>query len=81
MILRFLLYGLISYLLFKLVFNFIIPLFKTTKQIRQQFKDVQSRMQEQMNAQHTQQAPFQEGPRPQKVDKEDYLEFEEIKEK
>ena len=81
MILRFLLYSLIFYLLFKLVFNFIIPLFKTTKQIRRQFKDVQSRMQEQMNDHYSKPPVQQEGPRPQKVDKEDYIEFEEIKEK
>jgi hypothetical protein len=38
-------------------------------------------MQEKMNEQYNQQAPFQEGPRPHKVNKEDYIEFEEIKEK
>jgi hypothetical protein len=68
-------------MVFKLIFNFIIPIFRTTSQIRQQFKDVNNRMQDQMNQQYNQQAPFQEGQRPQKVDKEDYLEFEEIKEK
>jgi hypothetical protein len=80
MILRFLVYGLLFYLAFRLVFNFIIPLFKTTRHIRQQFKDVNSRMQDQMNNPFNQQAP-QDMPRPQKVDKEDYIEFEEIKEK
>jgi len=80
MILRFLVYGLLFYLAFRLVFNFIIPLFKTTRHIRQQFKDVNSRMQDQMNNPLNQQAP-RDTPRPQKVDKEDYIEFEEIKEK
>jgi len=80
MILRFLVYGLLFYLAFRLVFNFIIPLFKTTRHIRQQFKDVNSRMQDQMNNPLNQQTPF-DSPRPQKVDKEDYIEFEEIKEK
>jgi hypothetical protein len=80
MILRFLVYGLLFYLAFRLVFNFIIPLFKTTRHIRQQFKDVNSRMQDQMNNPFNQQAP-QDMPRQQKVDKEDYIEFEEIKEK
>jgi hypothetical protein len=80
MILRFLVYGLLFYLAFRLVFNFIIPLFKTTRHIRQQFKDVNSRMQDQMDDTINQQAP-RDTPRPQKVDKEDYIEFEEIKEK
>ena len=80
MILRFLVYGLLFYLAFRLVFNFIIPLFKTTRHVRQQFKDVNSRMQDQMNNPLNQQAP-RDTPRPQKVDKEDYIEFEEIKEK
>jgi len=80
MILRFLVYGLLFYLAFRLVFNFIIPLFKTTRHIRQQFKDVNNRMQDQMNEPYSRQTP-QDTPRPQKVDKEDYIEFEEIKEK
>jgi hypothetical protein len=80
MILRYLLYGLLFYLALRLIFNFIIPLFKTTSQIRQQFKDVQNRMQDQMNNQQNQ--PSQrDTAQPQKVAKEDYIEFEEIKEK
>ena len=67
-------------MVFKLIFNFIIPIFKTTSQIRQQFKDVNNRMQDQMNDHFNQQSP-RDTPRTQKVDKEDYIEFEEIKEK
>ena len=80
MILRFLLYGFLIYFAFKLVFNFIIPVFKTTRQIKRQFNDINNSMQDQMSDQYNQQSP-RDTARPQKVDKDDYTEFEDIREK
>ncbi|MEO6948094.1 MAG: hypothetical protein ABI123_00575 [Ginsengibacter sp.] len=67
------------YLLYKLIVEFIIPVYKSTKNFKKQFSEMQSKMKEQMNSgQQSQQAP----PQPEvttKVEKEgDYIEFEEI---
>lgn len=77
---RIILFALLIYLLYRLVFHFIIPIYKTTKHVKGQFKDMHSRMQEQMNKQEQ---AFQsttinktETPK-EKVG--DYIDFEELK--
>ena len=77
---RILLYAFLIYLLYRLIFHFIIPIYKTTKQVKGQFKDMQSRMQEQMNKQEQafQSAPTNKTETPkEKVG--DYIDFEEVK--
>jgi Sec-independent protein translocase protein TatA len=69
------------YLLYKLVFDFIIPVAKTTKQVKKQFSEMNSRMEENMRQQQPQQ-PNQytsntTAPATKKND--DYIDFEEIK--
>ena len=65
------------YILYKLIFDFIIPVYQSTKKIRKQFGDIQSKMQQDMNAFSSRQAT----PEPEtRVKKEgDYIEFEEVK--
>ena len=66
--------------LYNLIFRFIIPIFKTTREVRQKFREMQNQMQ-------NNQAPrdeFTARPQPKedhgaKVSREDYLDFEEIK--
>jgi uncharacterized protein DUF4834 len=36
--------GLLAYLLYRLIFNFFVPIFKTTKQVRQQFRNMRDAM-------------------------------------
>lgn len=65
------------YLLYKLVFDFIIPVYQSTKKIKKQFGDIQSKMQSDMNSfQDRQNQPRQE---PAKTKDGDYIEFEEVK--
>jgi hypothetical protein len=65
------------YLLYKLIFDFIIPVYQSTKKIKKQFGDIQSKMQSDMNNfQNRQNQPRQE-PAPNKNG--DYIEFEEVK--
>ncbi|MGG9970937.1 hypothetical protein ACQ33O_04000 [Ferruginibacter sp. SUN002] len=68
------------YLLYKLIFDFIIPVTKTTKAVKKQFGDMQSQMQEKMNQfnkqEQTQQANKKTASTPKS---DDYIEFEEIK--
>ncbi len=62
------------YLLYKLVFEFIIPVYKTTKRIKKQMGDMQQKMHEQQSRQD---APT---PQPHKRDfSKDYIEYEEVK--
>jgi hypothetical protein len=68
------------YLLYKLIFDFIIPVYESSKRIKKQFGEMQEKMQNDMrsyqNQQQAQQAPQQE-----KTSKKegDYIDFEEIK--
>lgn len=84
MILRFVLFTLAFYFLYKLVFGLIVPIFRTTRTIRRQFGDMQQRMQDQVNATqngYSGQRPAEPPPskETQKSPKGDYIDFEEVK--
>ena len=70
----------VLYLIYKLIFELIIPLAKTTKQVKKQFGDMNAQMQEKMNQQqkngnyNTRDTPVQP-----KSKNEDYIDFEEVK--
>ncbi|HYK54964.1 MAG TPA: hypothetical protein VEV15_00675 [Flavisolibacter sp.] len=64
-------------MLYKLVFNFIIPVYRTTKQVKKGFKEMNERMRqaEGFPPQNTQaQKPKAEGTKPG-----EYIDFEEVK--
>jgi hypothetical protein len=68
------------YLLYKLIFDFIIPLVRTTKQVKKQFGDMSAQMQEKMREQqrtYTNNSSVQ--PERPASPKDDYIEFEEVK--
>lgn len=71
------------YLLYKLIFDFIIPVTKTTKQVKKQFSDMNARMQETMRQQQAQQQTNQYNNAPKAAPSskrdDDYIEFEEVK--
>ncbi len=68
------------YILYKLIFDFIIPLAQTTKQVKKQFNDMSAQMQEKMNQQHTAGSHQTTASTPvNKAKNDDYIEFEEIK--
>ncbi len=72
------------YLLYKLIFDFIIPVAKTTKQVKKQFSDMNNRMQDNMHQQQAQQQnnTFKKNTTPATSSgkkSDDYIEFEEIK--
>ena len=78
--LKIIFYTFILWLLYKLIFDFIVPIYQSTKQVRRQMGDIQERMRQQFE----QQQQAAEPQRPQataakKADKNDYLDFEEIK--
>lgn len=70
---------LVLYLLYKLIFDFIIPVYKTTKQVSRKMGEMQSKMNDNIKNQqaNTQaSAPNEKAARPAR---EDYIEFEEVK--
>ena len=68
------------YLLYKLIFDFIIPVYNTTKQVKQKVGEMQQKMQDQMNTQQQKSAntTFAKESNPTPKSK-DYIDFEEIK--
>lgn len=70
------------YILYKLIFEFIIPVYQTSKKVKKQFGEMHTKMQEQMNKFDAQNSPqTQAGPDTQQKIKEDYIDYEEIKDK
>lgn len=75
---------LLIYILYKLIFDFIIPIYQTSKRVKRQVREMNAKMQEQMNARNQQQsAAAQSAPanttKQEPVKKEDYIDYEEIK--
>ncbi len=70
-------YGIVIYLIYKIVFGLVLPVAQAGKQMKQQFRDFQENMQQPNNFQ--QQSP----PRPNSSQSRetvgDYIDFEEVK--
>ena len=69
----------VLYLLYKLIFDFIIPVYQTTKQVKQKVGEMQSKMNEQMKQQQNNAFTTEPEEKVAKPDREDYIEFEEVK--
>jgi succinylglutamate desuccinylase len=72
----------VLYLVYKLIFDFIIPVYKTTKQVKKQVNEMQGHMKEQMDQfqQQPGQAQSSNGKAaPQASTGHDYIEYEEVK--
>ena len=66
--------AIVLYLLYRFIFGFLVPVVRTTKQVRQQFRN----MQEGGNAGASQQQPRQEQ-KPKQPPVGEYIDFEEVK--
>ena len=75
---KILLYAFLIYLGYKIIFQFIIPVYRTTRQVKKQFREMNERMNEYTKQQGEQSAPEKE-PKITKDKPGDYIEFEEIK--
>lgn len=75
--------AIVFYLLYRFVFNFIVPVARTTRHVRQQFRNMQDQQESMRGQQGQQQATRQQAqgrPQPsQKPPAGDYIDFEEIK--
>jgi hypothetical protein len=73
----------VLYLVYKLIFDFIIPVYNTTKQVNKKMGEMQSKMNEQFNQQSAgsgaQSNTTNAAEKPARPAREDYIEFEEVK--
>ena len=69
------------YLIYRFIINVVIPIYRSTKQIKKQFGDMQDTMQNMQQGQfRSQTPPPDQTQKPTKVKKEgDYIDFEEVK--
>jgi hypothetical protein len=74
--LRFLLYVLLGWLAFNFIFRFIIPVYRTTRQLKKKFREMHDHMQEERVNQNQQPSPQKSAPQ---ATGKDYIDFEEIK--
>jgi hypothetical protein len=78
---RILLICLIAYLIYKVIFELIVPFYSTTRKIKKDFREMQDRMNEFMKNQqqgYTRQ-PDSKAADTKKENSGDYIDFEEIK--
>lgn len=73
----------VIYILYKLIFDFIIPLYTASKQMKGKMSEMQQRMQQQQRAQAEQQMQQSQTPQPpkatEKISKDEYIDYEEVK--
>lgn len=67
----------VLYLVYKLVFDFVIPVYNATKQASRKMGEMQAKMNDHFNQQQQQANSTAE--KPAGHSKEDYIEFEEVK--
>jgi Sec-independent protein translocase protein TatA len=70
---------LLIYILYKLIFDFIIPIYQTTRRVKKQFGEMQNKMQDQMNTFNQQQNAATKPNAQEPAKKEDYIDYEEVK--
>lgn len=66
------------YLLYKLIFDFIIPIYQSAGKMKRQFGEMQNKMQQDINAANAARQQATRPPEPVKREG-DYIDFEEIK--
>lgn len=79
MIFRILLYAFLIYLAYRLIFDFIIPVYKATRQVKSEFQNMQEKMQEHMRQQQPQQEAKEKNTSNAKEQVGEYIDFEELK--
>ena len=81
MILSFLFFAFVAYLVFKLVADFIIPVYKTTQQMKQKFREMNGQMRGQDGTQPAPDTQQKDNSSGEKSPLGEYIDFEEVKDK
>ena len=70
----------VIYILYKVIFDFIIPAYKGVKEVKTKMNDMAARMQEQQRGQAPTSTPTQEPTKKSStIAKDDYIDYEEVK--
>lgn len=69
----------VLYLIYKFIFDLIIPLTQTTKKVKKQFGEMHDRMEEQQRQYEKERSYQSHKPTPKAPSSDDYIEFEEVK--
>ena len=77
--LRILLFIVLAFLAYQFIFKFLIPVIRTTRQLKKGFKSMQDRMEELQKQQFDQSANPPPKQKPAEKKGGDYIDFEEIK--
>lgn len=75
---KYIFYILFGYLVYRFITGFLFPVFRTGKQIKKQFDEMQQRMQDNMQQSPPDSSSPQQQPH-RKVPVGEYIEFEEVK--
>jgi hypothetical protein len=67
------------YALYWLIVNFVIPVYKASKRVQEQFRNMQQNMNEHAHNGHGSTSANQKGSGTSKVNAKEYIDFEEIK--
>lgn len=77
--LKVLLYALLAWFVFKFIFGFVIPIWRTTRQMKRKFREMHDKMQEQQNARTDFRQKQAEPQTTARSSGGDYIDFEEVK--
>ncbi|MBI3138378.1 MAG: hypothetical protein HYZ15_07320 [Sphingobacteriales bacterium] len=75
---KYILWAIGIYILYQFIFKLVIPVYIASRKIKKGFREMQSRMQEQMQQQQGFTPPPQTDPADPKHKAGDYIEFEEV---
>ena len=70
-------FAFLAYLLFKLIVDFVIPVYKTTQRVKRSFREMQQKMNGQFS--HTPQPQDEKTYEKKRKPSSDYIDFEEVK--
>ncbi len=70
---------LVAIILYKLIFDFIIPIYRASRDLRSRFKDMNQQMGDNMNQFGQSSNPGRERDAVKKPSDKDYIDFEEVK--
>ena len=82
---KYVLYAILIYLAYQFIFKLVIPVYMASRKIKQGFREMQEKMQQQQNGFNPDHQPHgfdQQSPAPKsgtKANPGDYIEFEELK--
>jgi hypothetical protein len=79
MILSFLFFAFVAYLVYKLIVDFVLPIYKTTRNVKRKFREMNEQMNARKNHQGSQNGQHKNNAQGQKTTIGDYIDFEEVK--